>query len=168
HHHVLPRDGAVPRRRLQLGGQRLGRLRRRDGGAVPVGDPGGPARVPAVQEGLAAHARHGDRGGQANACRARGAEDRTRPGPADARAGRGGEGVVARGRTPEMIRAEIEATRQELAFSVNDLRSKVTELTNWRGQLIRNRRTALIGAAVAGFVIGGGVAATVSLITGRR
>ena len=75
---------------------------------------------------------------------------------------------MARGRTPEMIRAEIEATRQELAFSVNDLRSKVTELTNWRGQLVRNRRTALIGAAVAGFVIGGGVAATVSLITGRR
>jgi hypothetical protein len=67
-----------------------------------------------------------------------------------------------------MIRAEIENTRQELAFSVNDLRSKVTELTNWRGQLVRNRRTALIGAAVAGFVIGGGVAATVSLITGRR
>jgi hypothetical protein len=67
-----------------------------------------------------------------------------------------------------MIRAEIEETRQELAFSVNDLRSKVTELTNWRGQLVRNRRTALIGAAVAGFVIGGGVAATVSLITGRR
>jgi len=67
-----------------------------------------------------------------------------------------------------MFRAEIESTRQELAFSVNDLRSKVTELTNWRGQLVRNRRTALIGAAVAGFVIGGGVAATVSLITGRR
>ena len=75
---------------------------------------------------------------------------------------------MARGRTPEMIRAEIESTRQELAFSVNDLRSKVTELTNWRGQLVRNRRTALIGAAVAGFVIGGGLAATVSLITGRR
>jgi hypothetical protein len=75
---------------------------------------------------------------------------------------------VARARSPEMIRAEIETTREELAFSVNDLRSKVTELTNWRGQLIRNRRTALIGAAVAGFVIGGGVAATVSLITGRR
>jgi Protein of unknown function (DUF3618) len=71
-------------------------------------------------------------------------------------------------RSPEMIRAEIEETRRELAFSVNDLRSKVTELTNWRAQLVRNRRTALIGAAVAGFVIGGGVAATVSLITGRR
>jgi hypothetical protein len=67
-----------------------------------------------------------------------------------------------------MIRASIEETRRELAFSVNDLRSKVNELTNWRGQLVRNRKAALIGAAVAGFVIGGGVAATVSIITGRR
>jgi hypothetical protein len=76
---------------------------------------------------------------------------------------------VARGaRKPEMIRAQIEETRHELAFSVNDLRSKMAEITNWRGQLVRNRKAALIGAAVAGFVIGGGVAAGVSLITGRR
>jgi hypothetical protein len=76
---------------------------------------------------------------------------------------------VARGsQSPEMIRASIEETRRELAFSVNDLRSKMTEITNWRGQLIRNRKAALIGAAVAGFVVGGGVAATVSIITGRR
>ena len=65
---------------------------------------------------------------------------------------------MAAGRSPEMIRREIEETRRELAFSVNDLRSKVTELTNWRGQLVRNRKAALIGAAVAGFVIGGGIA----------
>jgi hypothetical protein len=75
---------------------------------------------------------------------------------------------VARSQSPEMIRASIEETRRELAFSVNDLRSKMNELTNWRGQLVRNRKTALVGAAVAGFVIGGGVAATVSLLTGRR
>jgi hypothetical protein len=75
---------------------------------------------------------------------------------------------VARSRSPEMIRASIEETRHELAFSVNDLRSKVAELTNWRGQLIKNRKQALIGAAVAGFVIGGGVAAGISLISGRR
>ena len=75
---------------------------------------------------------------------------------------------MAKARSPEMIRASIEETRHELAFSVNDLRSKVAEVTNWRGQLIRNRRTALIGAAVAGFVIGGGIAAGVSIITGRR
>jgi hypothetical protein len=67
-------------------------------------------------------------------------------------------------RSPEQIRSSIVETRQELAFSVNDLRSKVTQLTNWRAQLGRNRRSALIGAAVAGFVIGGGVAATVSLV----
>jgi hypothetical protein len=70
--------------------------------------------------------------------------------------------------SPEMIRASIEETRRELAFSVGDLRSKVAELTDWRRQLVDNRRTALIGAAVAGFVIGGGVAATVSLLSGRR
>jgi len=75
---------------------------------------------------------------------------------------------VARARSPEMIRASIEETRHELAFSVNDLRSKVAEITNWRGQLIKNRKQALIGAAVAGFVIGGGVAAGISIITRRR
>ena len=75
---------------------------------------------------------------------------------------------MARARNPEMIRASIEETRHELAFSVNDLRSKVAEITNWRGQLVKNRKTALIGAAVAGFVIGGGVAAGFSLISGRR
>jgi hypothetical protein len=71
-------------------------------------------------------------------------------------------------RSPEQIRTSIETTRGELAFSVNDLRSKVTELTNWRAQLARNRQAALVGAAVAGFVIGGGVAATVSLLRRRR
>jgi len=76
--------------------------------------------------------------------------------------------VASGSRNPEMIRASIEETRRELAFSVNDLRSKVNELTNWRGQLVRNRKAALVGAAVAGFVIGGGVAATVAIITGRR
>ncbi len=71
-------------------------------------------------------------------------------------------------RSPEMIRQSIEETRRELTFSVNDLRSKMTEITDWRRQLRRNRKAALIGAAVAGFVIGGGVAATISLISGRR
>ena len=71
-------------------------------------------------------------------------------------------------RSPEQIRTSIEETRRDLAFSVNDLRSKVSELTNWRTQRGDNRQAALVGAAVAGFVIGGGVAATVSLIRRRR
>ena len=70
-------------------------------------------------------------------------------------------------RSPEMIKQSIESTREELAFSVNDLRSKVNELADWRAHLRKNRKAALIGAAVAGFVIGGGVAATLSIVTRR-
>jgi len=62
------------------------------------------------------------------------------------------------GRTPEEIRASVENTRQELQYSVNDLQAKVTELTDWRSQLARHRKQVLVGAAVAGFVIGGGIA----------
>ena len=71
-------------------------------------------------------------------------------------------------RSPEQIRTSIEETRKELAFSVNDLRAKVGELTNWRRQLADNRQAALATAAVAGFVVGGGVAAAVSLFRKRR
>lgn len=71
-------------------------------------------------------------------------------------------------RTPEQIRSNIEDTRKELAVSVDDLRTKVGELTNWRKQLADNREAALATAAVAGFVIGGGVAATISLFRRRR
>lgn len=62
-------------------------------------------------------------------------------------------------RSSAEIRASIEETRRELSYSVNDLQSKVRELTNWRGKLAQNRRAAIIGAAAAGFVIGGGLAA---------
>ena len=71
-------------------------------------------------------------------------------------------------RTPEEIRRSLEATRSELSYSINDLQSKVRELTDWRRQLAENQRTAVIGAAVAGFVIGGGIAATFSLFRRRR
>ena len=76
--------------------------------------------------------------------------------------------MATEARSPEQIRNQLVETRRELAFSVNDLRSKVHELTNWRRQLAENREKAIVGAAVAGFLIGGGVAATVSLIRRRR
>lgn len=71
-------------------------------------------------------------------------------------------------RSPEQIRASVEETRRELTYSLNDLQGKFSELTNWRRQLREHRREAVIGAAVAGFVIGGGVAAAVGLIRRRR
>ncbi len=71
-------------------------------------------------------------------------------------------------RSPAEIRTSIESTRRELAFSVNDLRTKVSTLTDWRRPLAENRQAAIVGAAVAGFVIGGGIAATVSLLRRRR
>jgi hypothetical protein len=70
-------------------------------------------------------------------------------------------------RSPEEIRASLQATRTELEYSINDLQGKVRQLTNWRRQLAENRNTAIIGAAVAGFLIGGGVAATFGLFRRR-
>lgn len=67
-------------------------------------------------------------------------------------------------RSPAEIRNSIEANRAELALSVERLRGEVAVITDWRGQLQRHRKEALIGAAVAGFVIGGGIAA----IFGRK
>ena len=71
------------------------------------------------------------------------------------------------GRSPEQIRSSIEETRRELAFSVNDLRSKVDEITDWRRQIAENRDVAMAGAAVLGFVVGGGVGAFISLVKRR-
>jgi dienelactone hydrolase len=62
-------------------------------------------------------------------------------------------------RSSAEIRASIEETRRELSYSVTDLQSKVKELTNWRAKLAQNQQTAIIAAAAAGFVIGGGIAA---------
>ena len=66
-------------------------------------------------------------------------------------------------RHPEEIRRSIEATREDLRYSVTDLQGKISEITDWRSKLRRNRQQALVGAAIAGFVIGGGLAATVGL-----
>jgi Protein of unknown function (DUF3618) len=66
-------------------------------------------------------------------------------------------------RTPEEIRASVEATREELRYSLVDLQGKVNELSDWRAPLRRNRRAVVIGAVAAGFLVGGGVAAAIGL-----
>ena len=67
------------------------------------------------------------------------------------------------GRTPQEIRLSVQETRRDLEFSLGDLQAKVRELTDWKKQLAETREPALIGAAAAGFIIGGGIAGIVGL-----
>jgi len=68
------------------------------------------------------------------------------------------------GRHPQEIRESVRETRRELEFSIGDLKSKMAEITDWKRQLSEHRQEALIGAAAAGFVIGGGIAGIVGLL----
>jgi hypothetical protein len=76
--------------------------------------------------------------------------------------------MPAAARTPEEIRASVEATREELRYSLVDLQGKVNELSDWRASLRRNRRAVVIGAVAAGFLVGGGVAAAIGLFRRSR
>ena len=71
-------------------------------------------------------------------------------------------------RNPEQIRASIEANRAELAHSLERLRGEVAEVSDWRKHLRNNQQQVMIGAAVAGFVLGGGIAAVTGMFTRRR
>jgi hypothetical protein len=71
-------------------------------------------------------------------------------------------------RSPEEIRRSIEANRAELGVAIDRVRGELTRATDWRGQFQRHRKQVLIGAAVAGFVLGGGIAAMTGMLTGRR
>jgi len=75
---------------------------------------------------------------------------------------------VSAARTPEEIRQSIEANREQLGVAVSTLRGELTRATDWRAQLRRHQREVMIGAAVTGFVLGGGIAAVTGLLTGRR
>ncbi len=61
----------------------------------------------------------------------------------------------APGRNSAEIRADIERQREQLSYSVEALRGRVTELTDWRRQVREHRRELIIGAAVVGFAVGG-------------
>jgi hypothetical protein len=71
-------------------------------------------------------------------------------------------------RSPDEIRASIEQNRQELGTAVQKLRVEVVQLTDWRAQIRSHQQQVLIGAGIAGFVLGGGIAALGALTFGRR
>jgi len=57
-------------------------------------------------------------------------------------------------RTAAEIRRDIELQRQQLGTSVEALRGRVTELTDWRRQVNEHRSQLIVGAAAIGFAIG--------------
>ena len=74
-----------------------------------------------------------------------------------------GEPVARQARVPDErsaadIRTDIESARVDLSRSVESLRGRVTQLTDWRRQVREHKRELVIGAAVAGFVVGGLIA----------
>jgi len=66
-------------------------------------------------------------------------------------------------RSPEEIRRDIERHRQELGEAIGRLRGEVEQATDWRGQIVAHQQQVLVAAAIAGFVLGGGLS-----ILGRR
>ena len=66
-------------------------------------------------------------------------------------------------RSPEEIRRDIEQHRRELGEAIGRLRGEVKQATDWRSQLVAHQQQVMIAAAVAGFLLGGGLS-----ILGRR
>jgi hypothetical protein len=60
----------------------------------------------------------------------------------------------APGRSPAEIRRDIEARRLQLGGSVEALRVRVNELTDWRRQAEEHKQQLIMGAAAVGFFIG--------------
>jgi hypothetical protein len=58
------------------------------------------------------------------------------------------------GRSSAEIRRDIDVQRQDLGQSVQLLRHKFGELTDWRRQVSEHRSQLIAGAAVVGFAIG--------------
>jgi len=49
----------------------------------------------------------------------------------------------------------MDVRRAQLSRSVDSLRGKVVEVTDWRSQVRRHRREIVTAAVVTGFVVGG-------------
>jgi hypothetical protein len=70
-------------------------------------------------------------------------------------------------RNAESIRRQIEDERNELARSVDQLRASVKEATDVRSKLAANLPVVAVGTLAAGFVLSGGIGATMRLIFRR-
>jgi hypothetical protein len=58
------------------------------------------------------------------------------------------------GRSADQIRRDIDVQREQLGTSVEALRGRVTELTDWRRQVREHKQQLVVAAAAVGFAIG--------------
>jgi hypothetical protein len=75
--------------------------------------------------------------------------------------------MAANGRTPERVREELAQERERLASAVEHLRTEFGEATDLTGKLRGKLPVVAAGAASAGFVLAGGVGATMRLLARR-
>jgi hypothetical protein len=70
-------------------------------------------------------------------------------------------------RTPSDIRREIASEREELAGAVDELRAGLGEVTNIGARLRAKLPIAAVGAGALGFVLAGGIGATMRFLARR-
>jgi len=71
------------------------------------------------------------------------------------------------GRTADQVRRDIEAERDQLADAVEDLRGGLEEITDIGARLRANLPVVAVGAVGAGFLLAGGIGATMRLLARR-
>ncbi len=76
--------------------------------------------------------------------------------------------AVTEPRSEDEVRAAIREEREQLAASVEELRSELGEATDIGAKLGRNLLLVAGVALAAGFVLGGGIGATVRYVLRRR
>lgn len=74
---------------------------------------------------------------------------------------------MADSRTPVEVRKDIESERNELAHAVEHLRGELGEATDIAGKLRTKLPVVAAGAASAGFVLAGGIGATMRYFARR-
>ena len=70
-------------------------------------------------------------------------------------------------RTPADLRREIAAEREELAGAVEDLRREIDDVTSIADKLRANLPVVTAGALGAGFLLAGGIGATMRFLARR-
>lgn len=71
------------------------------------------------------------------------------------------------GRTEQQVRRDIEAEREQLADAVEDLRGGLAAVTDIGARLRAKLPIVAVGTLGAGFVLAGGICATMRLLARR-